>query len=178
MLDEDDETAFESLSESERRLLGVFQKHGVRAVVVGGYAARLHGVLEDGWLRTVEDLDLVVDTSGENLERFRDAISALAVTTVDEVVAGFRDNPKFKWRWRNGHDDHLVDVLSALDVINFAELWADAVHVSYEDLHILVMARDHLIEAQRRAISDPERGPKAERDRKDLAELMKDEGAV
>jgi hypothetical protein len=172
MFSEDDETAFEPLTDDERCLLGVFQKHGVIAVVIGGYAARVHGVMEDGWLRSVEDLDLVIEASNENLEKLQQALSALGVTAADEIVAGFRDRPKFKWRWRNGHDDHFVDVLSTLDAVGFATLWTDAVDVSHEDLKLRVMAKDHLIEAKRRAVSDPGRGPKSERDRKDLVALL------
>src|SRR5262245_51853171 len=50
------ETAFECLSDTQRRLLKEFGRRGVRFIVIGGYAIRFYG-----HLRPAHDLDLVVD---------------------------------------------------------------------------------------------------------------------
>ena len=178
MQHEDDETAFEPLSDDERRFLDALQNHTVGALVIGGYAARVHGVREGGRLRDVEDLDLVIDTGNENLERLRPALLALEVHSADTVITGFREKRKAKWRWRDGHDDHCVDVLSELDVADFVELWEAAVSVSHEGLQLRVIGREHFIKAKRSALIDHKRGPKTERDRKDLFALLGSEEAV
>jgi hypothetical protein len=53
-------------------LCEVLNTHGVRYVVFGSVAGRLHGAD----LRTV-DLDIVPDTSEENLHRLADALNTL-----------------------------------------------------------------------------------------------------
>jgi hypothetical protein len=54
------------------RILGVFHDHGVRCVLIGGFAAVIHG---SPYVTT--DVDLVPATTGENLERLAAALGAL-----------------------------------------------------------------------------------------------------
>lgn len=172
MQDENEETAFEPLSDDELRFLAALDTHQVRAVVIGGYAARVHGVRDADHLRGVEDLDLVIDNCDENLDRFGLALEVLKVRDVANVTAQFRQNPKVEWQWRDGRDDHFVDVLSAMDVAGFAELWDAGVSVEHENLRLRVIGKLHFIEAKRRALADPGRGPKAEQDRRDVNALL------
>lgn len=54
------------------KLLEVLTRHGVRYVLIGGFAAVIHG---SPYLTT--DLDVVPDTTPDNLERVSDALSEL-----------------------------------------------------------------------------------------------------
>lgn len=178
MRENDQEAPFEPLSTDERRVLVTFQKHDVHAVVVGGYAARVHGVREHGWLRSVEDLDLVIETSEENLVRLHHALMGLEIAGAVEIAALFGRSSKAKWRWRDGYDDHYVHLLSAVEGLNFPVLAATAVEVRDEDLRLCVMSREHFIAAKRAAMADPGRGEKSQRDREDLAALLGSDPAV
>jgi hypothetical protein len=63
------------MSEAELRpeeLLGVLTRHGVRYVLIGGFAAVIHG---SPYLTT--DLDVVPDTAPGNLERLSAALTEL-----------------------------------------------------------------------------------------------------
>jgi hypothetical protein len=62
-------------------LLAVLTKHGVRFVVVGGYAAVLHG---SPFL--TEDLDITPSMSAENLERLSTALDELHARIRTEAV--------------------------------------------------------------------------------------------
>lgn len=54
------------------RVCRLLNQHGVRYLVVGGYACILHGLV-----RTTEDVDLLVEESVENYQRVIDALSEL-----------------------------------------------------------------------------------------------------
>ena len=56
-------------------LLEVLERHRVQYVVVGGYAAELHGSVR----RTV-DVDVVPRTTADNLERLASALRELQAT--------------------------------------------------------------------------------------------------
>lgn len=53
-------------------ILATLNRHGVRYVVVGGFAVAAHGVV-----RATEDLDLVVERAWENAARLADALKEL-----------------------------------------------------------------------------------------------------
>ena len=54
------------------KLLEILTRHGVRYVLIGGFAAVIHG---SPYVTT--DLDVVPDTAPDNLERLSDALSEL-----------------------------------------------------------------------------------------------------
>ncbi|GAA1537641.1 hypothetical protein [Nocardioides humi] len=65
-------------------ILGVLDEHGVEFVVIGGYAAVLHGAS-----RPTSDVDVTPERSGENLARLADALGALeAKIRVDGLEEG------------------------------------------------------------------------------------------
>jgi predicted nucleotidyltransferase len=59
------------------RILGVLRDHGVRFVLVGGYAAVIHG---SPYLTT--DVDVVPEWTRENLERLSEALDAMHARVV------------------------------------------------------------------------------------------------
>ncbi len=54
------------------RVCALLNKHNVRYLVVGGYACILHGLI-----RTTEDVDLLIEESGDNYQRVIDALSEM-----------------------------------------------------------------------------------------------------
>lgn len=70
-------------------ILAVLVEHQVEFVVIGGYAAVLHGLP-----RATEDIDVTPSTARENLERLADALSALDA----RVLAPGADRP-VDWPW-------------------------------------------------------------------------------
>ncbi len=165
----DEETAFEPLENSdELRLLRAFAEHGVRSIVVGGYAVRVHGRF-----RPPGDLDLVVEPVAENLDRMKDALAALGVADAAAVRELFSLPAPGKWDWRDGLLDRHVDLLSAALPFSFADLASRATELDYEGLRLLVISRDHLIASKRAALMDPNRhDTKKAQDREDLEALL------
>lgn len=61
------------ITKKQRELLGTFQRHGVAFVVIGGFAARLHGAQ-----RATNEIDLCLDWQLDNLDRAAAALRALS----------------------------------------------------------------------------------------------------
>lgn len=165
----DEETAFEPLEHSEElRLLRAFKDHGVRSIIVGGYAVRFYGRF-----RPVADLDLVVDPEPDNLDGLQTALGVLGVGNPGAVRELFSRPKPAKWHWRDGFLDHHVDLLSAARPFSFATLRPCATAVDYDDLQLLVIGREHLIAAKMTAVNDVQRPEaKREQDREDLEALI------
>lgn len=66
-----------------RPILEVLERHDVAYVVVGGFAALLHGAR-----RPTVDIDVVPDTSRDNLRRLAAALTELGVRVRTDAVEG------------------------------------------------------------------------------------------
>lgn len=64
-------------------ILAVLERHGVRAVVIGGLAATLHGATT-----VTFDVDVVPETSRENLTRLSEALGELEARVRVEGIEG------------------------------------------------------------------------------------------
>jgi hypothetical protein len=167
----DDETPFEPLGDDEIRLLRLFAEHGVRAIVIGGYAVRVHG-----YFRPPADLGLVVDPAANNPGRMRAALTALGVADAAAVEALFVAGRLARWDWRDGLLDHHVDLFSAAEPFTFSDLAPCAIVVDHEGVSLLVMSRDHLVAAKGVALADPKRHEtKKAQDREDLEAVLRGE---
>jgi hypothetical protein len=167
----DEETPFEPLDGSEElKLLQAFASRGVRAIVFGGYAVRLHG---DNTDRDPGDLDLVVDCAPDNLDRFQKALVDLGIADDRAATASTGLMEGKKINWRNAYDHH-ADLVSKMGSFSFAELAQDAVQASHAHLQLSVVSKDHLIASKRAALESADRpADKKGRDRADLAILSK-----
>lgn len=164
-----DETPFESLGEEdELRLLRAFAEWDVRAIVIGGYAVRVHG-----YLRAAGDLDLVIDPASENLERMERALVTLGVPNAAAVRELFCRPTPAKWSWRAGYLDHYVDLVSAASTFTFRDLDGSAITAMHEGLSLRVMSFESLVGAKRASSEDSKRDEsKREQDRDDLREIL------
>ena len=105
------DTAFEGLSETQRRLLGEFGRRSVRFIVIGGYAMRFYGRL-----RPAHDLDLVVDCRADNLHWIKECLDTLGARRTEQVVPRLRSGVKQIVKW------------------NDTELWSSNFDRSYDSL--------------------------------------------
>lgn len=83
MVDEDDGAPLESRTPTLEDLIGLCRRlneEGAEYVVVGGMA-----ILQLGFVRATEDIDLLVDASAENFERVRRAMLSLPDQAIQEV---------------------------------------------------------------------------------------------
>ncbi|MBA2578871.1 MAG: hypothetical protein H0V05_19885 [Euzebyaceae bacterium] len=127
-------------------IIRVLARHGVRYVLVGGVAARLHGSPT-----LTEDVDVTPERSADNLGRLAAALgdlsARLAVPDVDEGLAIPLDErtfnaPVMKFTTRAGEVDVVLETLAAGD---YAVLAPRAVTYEVFGLRLAVASLDDII---------------------------------
>lgn len=101
------------------RLARELNAHGVRYVVVGGFA-----IIQQGLVRTTEDVDLLLDPSVENQARVKRALLYLP----DQAVRELGDDDLTQYVVARVADEILVDLMFAACGVTFAEA-ADEIEV-------------------------------------------------
>ena len=87
-------------------------REGARYVVVGGMA-----IIQAGFLRATEDIDLLVDASADNLHRVRRALMELP----DQAVRDMTDDDLDRYVVVRVADEFVVDLMKAACGIAYAE---------------------------------------------------------
>lgn len=101
------------------RLCAELNRLGARYVVVGGFA-----IIEAGYPRLTQDVDLLVDVSPENEARVFEALRSLPDRAVDELDPGDLD----RFAVVRVGDEILVDLMKSGCGVDYAQAIADAVH--------------------------------------------------
>ena len=96
-----------------KELLQSFHAHRVKYLIVGGYAVSFHAQP-----RVTKDLDLFIQTSGENARAVYAALASCGVPLEGIRVEDFADPSKFI---RFGRAPVAIDILSSIDGVNFDE---------------------------------------------------------
>ncbi len=115
MVDPDDGAGLESrppLLEDLLTICRALNERGARYVVVGGMA-----VIHAGFVRATEDIDLLVDTSPENFERIREALSVLP----DQAVRDVRPTDLDRYVVVRVADEVVVDLMKRACGVEYAE---------------------------------------------------------
>lgn len=160
-----DETPFEPLSQFQAEILRRMASEQVEFLIFGGYAVRFHG-----YLRPVADLDLLVATAPANLTRLHRALAEVGLANLE------REIPKLALPRKKMLLYDTVEVFSSIGGFATAELFANAVPFSlplgHTDVDLRIVSLRDLAAIKARAAKSPDRGPKAEIDRKDLLHLQ------
>ena len=129
------------MSRDFRDLLAEFNARNVEFLVVGAHALAAHG-----HVRATEDLDLWVRPDSENAKRVIQALIAFGaplhdLTEEDLTVPGVV--------FQIGIAPLRIDVLTAIDGVEFAEAWPARLITTFDDQPIGVLSREHLIKNKR-----------------------------
>lgn len=151
----------ERLSQRQQSFLEELLRHRVRFVIVGGFAVILYA--NPDYDRVLNDLDLFIEASTENLARLAAALRPLGATRLDELTSQARPEVKITW--------FDAEIFTSMIGFNFAEVDAQASLVSLNGKELRVMAREDLVRAKERAVRAPDRGEKRNVDLRDLAAL-------
>lgn len=118
----------------------LLNRHGVRYVLVGGYALAAHG-----YVRMTEDVDIAVAPEPENSRRWVAALAELP----DRAAAELSGEPDpFQGDYLHAiriNDEFTVDVLPSVAGVPFAELEGHAVFLEFEGERIPVLDLDGLL---------------------------------
>ena len=133
-------------------MLEVLARHGVKVVVIGGFAAWLHGAPI-----VTADLDLVFDREADNIRRLVDALRELNAVYRDP--SGRRIEPSaaaFAATTGGGH--HLfqtnagdLDVLRDSSGIGYGELLPSSIEIEIEGIRARFASLNSIIDLKTRA---------------------------
>ena len=120
-----------------KELLRAFNDHGVRYLIVGGYAFGAHAEP-----RATKDLDLFIATDERNSEAVFGALAAYGAPLAGFSPEDFRDDSAFQI----GQPPARVDILQNISGVSFEEAWKNRIE-GYIDGEILapVISKGDLI---------------------------------
>lgn len=124
-------------------LLGAFSSSNVEYLVVGGWAVSVHSEP-----RFTKDLDLLIGTSPDNLERAVAALSYFGAP--DDVVAKAQTLAPDEFLFF-GVPPARIDLLRSIPGVDFQEAFAQRLDVVWGDIVVHVISKEDLIRAKRAA---------------------------
>ena len=144
-------------SDDMRDLLELFETHGVRYMLIGGFAVNFYG-----YMRTTQDIDLLVYPSPENAEAMMMALA--------EFGFGGAGIPRDSFE-KEGTAIHLgvepnrIDLLTYLKGVDNDRLFSNMRRGAIEDVEVNIISREDLIAAKKHSDRP--------RDRADVEELIR-----
>ena len=126
-----------------RDLLAAFNDRGVEFIVVGAHALAAHGLV-----RATKDLDVWVRPDTDNAERVLAALADFGAPLHDLTVA---DLARPGLIFQIGVEPIRIDVITAIDGVEFPEAWAQRVPARFADQDAAVLSRKHLLINKRAA---------------------------
>ena len=120
-----------------KELLRAFNDHGVRYLVVGGYAFGVHAEP-----RATKDLDLFISSDKENSEAVFRALAQYGAPLTGLSPADFRDDTVFQI----GQPPARIDLLQHIDGVSFDEAWENRIEGLLDgEVRTVVISKDDLI---------------------------------
>lgn len=130
MVDEDDGTPLEARPAGLDDLVALcrsLNREGARYVVIGGMA-----IIQAGFVRATEDIDLLVEVSPTNLERIRRALMDLP----DQAVRDMTDDDVDQYAVVRVADEFVVDLMKAACGVAYGEASSMVENVEVEGVEI------------------------------------------
>lgn len=134
------------LNPDYRDMIERLLKEGVDFMLVGGYAVALYG-----WPRTTFDIDFWIMANPENAKAVMRAIRAFGAPLMGLTEADFH---KPGMVFQIGTEPQRIDIISAVDGLDYADASRRAVRMNVDGLELKVIAIDDLI-ANKRASGRP-----------------------
>jgi hypothetical protein len=120
-----------------KELLRAFHDHGVKYLIVGGYAYGVHAEP-----RATKDLDIFIRSDEENSQAVFRALAQFGAPLDGLSPADFMDGSTFQI----GQPPARVDLLQQIDGISFDEAWKNRIEGLIEgEIRIIVISKNDLI---------------------------------
>ncbi|MGB7266916.1 MAG: DUF6036 family nucleotidyltransferase [Terracidiphilus sp.] len=127
------------MNQDLKELLLAFNAHGVKYLVVGGYAVGVHAEP-----RATKDLDIFIRADEPNSQAVYRALAAYGAPLQGFNPSDFNDEQGSAFQI--GQPPARIDLLQRIDGVNFDEAWEDRVEGLVEgEIPAHVISRKHLI---------------------------------
>ncbi|MGH9362040.1 MAG: hypothetical protein ACRD2T_08990 [Thermoanaerobaculia bacterium] len=117
-------------------LCAALDREGARYLLIGGFAVILHG-----YVRATKDIDLLVDTSPENVQAIKRALGTLP----DNAVAELGDDEVGKYLVVRVADEIVIDLMASACGIDYAQAAAGIERMEVQGVSIPVASKSLLI---------------------------------
>jgi predicted nucleotidyltransferase len=118
------------------RICQALNDAGARYILIGGFAVIVHG-----GARTTKDIDLLVDSSPENITRVKQGLRILEDRAVDDVA----DTDVARYTVVRVADEVVVDLMALACGIDYDHAAADAVTITIDGVAMTVASPATLI---------------------------------
>ena len=98
-----------------KELLSIFNAHGVKYLIVGGYAVSFHAQP-----RATKDIDLLIKPDADNAKAVYTALAKFGAPVEGLTPEDLREPGKF---FRMGREPVAVDILLEIDGVDFDRAW-------------------------------------------------------
>lgn len=126
-----------------REFLEALNLHGVRYLLVGGYAVILHG-----YARTTGDMDIWIDRTPENYENLKKAFVTFKMPVFDMTLENFLGVEKFEV-FRFGRKPVAIDIMVKMADFDFDNCYSRAKYFEDSGISIPVVHINDLIAAKK-----------------------------
>lgn len=136
-------------------LVGNLNKHGVRFILIGGFAMAFHG-----HVRATNDIDFWIENTPENMDRLRQALLDSGVTEAQimrntmQLVGG---STVFNLV-ETGFQIDLMHNLKAFKEVDFNQCYARVQRANYNGVDIPVLNAEDLLKEKRETNRDKDQG--------------------
>ena len=157
------------MAQDLKELLSALNAHGVKYLVVGGYA---FGVYAEP--RATKDLDIFIKADTENSEAVFRALAEYGAPLAGYAPSDFNDGSSW---FQMGQPPSRIDILQHIDSVDFDDAWKNRVETIIDDeVPVQVISREDLIRnklkcGRPRDLLDVEELRQAEADRIDPTEV-------
>lgn len=124
-----------------KEFLSLFRAHGVRYLLVGGYA-----VIFYGYSRTTVDLDIWIAVEPENADRIVAALREFGFHTPDLNAGLFLQDEKII---RMGNMPVRIEIMTGISGVSFEECYANRVDTIIDGAEVSLINLDHLKQNKR-----------------------------
>ena len=120
-----------------KELLRAFNDHGVKYLVVGGYAYGVHAEP-----RATKDLDIFIRSDQENSQAVFRALAQFGAPLHGLSIGDFMDGSTFQI----GLPPARIDLMQRIDGISFDEAWKNRIQGLIEgEISVMIISRNDLI---------------------------------
>jgi predicted nucleotidyltransferase len=124
-----------------RDLLSLFHRHGVQYVLVGGHAVNFYG-----YVRTTQDIDLLVFPSTENAQRIMKAIAEFGFGGAGIPQKLFE---REAGAVHIGTEPNRIDLLTSLKGVSNEKIFAGSQSVDMDGVLVSIISLDDLLQVKR-----------------------------
>lgn len=124
-----------------KEFLSLLGSHGVRYLLIGGYAVNYYG-----YTRATGDIDVWIALEPENAKRMVDVVREFGFDTPELSPELFLQERRIV---RMGNVPLRIEILTQIDGVTFDECYTDRVDATIDEIDVTVIALAHLKQNKR-----------------------------